>query len=461
MKKKGKLKDFYGVKQSAPVNKLARVLSWIIAVIFLLLPFHAFITVWLSSLFGQYTLLRLWKEFLLVLLMFGSLYILLKNREIISRMWNSRLIKLIVLYIALLAISAIWTAVNDEIAAKAIWYGLLVDLRFLIFFLAVIVIASRSDWLAKRWQILLFVPAILVAAFAVLQYLVLPYDFLKHFGYNDTTISPYETINNNINRLRVASTLRGPNPLGAYLILPLCALAVWLLAEKRERRDKILFGSGLLLALIFSFSRSAWIGFLLGVAVVAWYSIKSSQTKRRILIGAGVFAIAASAGAFALRNNHAFQDTVFHTNDASTIKVSSNYGHREALEDAVSDIYHQPLGGGVGSAGPQSFYSDRQIRISENYYLQIGQETGLVGMAIFIAIIFLVGFKLYAMRAEPLALALLASLIGLSFIGLLAHVWTDDTIAYVWWGMAAICLSPVIITDRLKPKNGKKIKKTA
>lgn len=449
------------MKQSASVNKLARTLSWITAVIFLLLPFHAFITVWLSSLFGHYTLLRLWKEFLLALLVLGSLYILIKNRSIIGRMWNSRLIRLIVLYIALLAISAIWTAVNDEIATKAIWYGLLVDLRFLIFFLAVLVIASRSDWLYGHWQPLLFGPAVLVAAFAVAQYLVLPYDFLKHFGYNDTTISPYETINQNIDRIRVISTLRGPNPLGAYLVLPLSALAVWLLAEKRERRDKILFGSGLLLALIFSFSRSAWIGFLLATTIVIWLSIKSSKAKRKIMLGAVILAAAAAAGAFALRNNYAFQDTVFHTNDASVIKVSSNYGHREALEDAATDIYHQPLGGGVGSAGPQSSYSDRQIRISENYYLQIGQEAGILGMAIFTAIIIIIGWKLYSIRAEPLALALFASLVGLSFIGLLAHVWTDDTLAYIWWGMAAICLSPVIITDRLKPKNGKKIKKTA
>lgn len=436
------------MKQSAPVNKLARILSWVIGVIFLLLPFHAFITVWLSSLFGHYTLLRLWKEFLLAILLLGSLYILLKNRLLIGRMWNSWLIRLIFLYILVLVLSAVWAGVQHEIAPKAIWYGLLIDLRFLVFFMAVLVIASHSDWLAKRWQSLLFGPAVLVAAFAVLQYMVLPYDFLKHFGYNDSTISPYETINHNINRIRVASTLRGANPLGAYLILPLCALGVWLLREKRERRDKILFGLGLLLALVFSFSRSAWIGFLLGAAVVTWFCIKSSKTRRRILIGAGILAIAAGAGSFALWNNHAFQDTVFHTNDASTIKISSNYGHKEALEDAASDIYHQPLGGGVGSAGPQSFYSNWQIRISENYYLQIGQEAGLIGMAIFVSIIVLIGLKLYAMRSEPLALALLASLIGLGFVGLLAHVWTDDTIAYIWWGMAGLTLVPHYLADK-------------
>jgi hypothetical protein len=115
---------------------------------------------------------------------------------------------------------------NGTVSAKAMWYGILVDSRFLVFFMAMMVLAAKDDWLGRQWQRLLFIPAILVAAFAILQYLILPYDFLKHFGYGDSTISPYETINHNLNHIRVASTLRGSNPLGAYLVLPLSAVAL-------------------------------------------------------------------------------------------------------------------------------------------------------------------------------------------------------------------------------------------
>jgi hypothetical protein len=145
-----------------------------------------------------------------------------------------------------------------------------------------------------------------------------------------------------------------------------------------------------------------------------------------------------------------------HTENGSSAPESSNYGHRAALERAVKDVAHHPLGSGVGTAGPQSVYNKDLPRIAENYYLQIGQEIGIAGMILFIAIITLVLMELYHRKDDPMALALFASLLGLSMVGLLSHVWTDDTLAYIWWGLAGISLSPVILTDRHKLKNGKK-----
>jgi len=57
---------------------------------------------------------------------------------------------------------------------------------------------------------------------------------------------------------------------------------------------------------------------------------------------------------------------------------------------------------------------------------------------------------LWLRRSDPLALGLFASLMGIGLIGLLSHVWTDDTLAYVWWGLAGIAMAPIT----KKPKNG-------
>ena len=54
------------------------ILSWVcgfIMAILLLMPFHAFLTVWGASLFGHYTALRLWKEALLALCALGVTYL--------------------------------------------------------------------------------------------------------------------------------------------------------------------------------------------------------------------------------------------------------------------------------------------------------------------------------------------------------------------------------------------------
>ena len=67
---------------------------------------------------------------------------------------------------------------------------------------------------------------------------------------------------------------------------------------------------------------------------------------------------------------------------------------------------------------------------------------GWLGVAVFLAIVTLVGIELYEKVSEsPLALAALASCIGIAFINLLSHAWADNTLAYVWWGLAAIALA--------------------
>lgn len=434
-------------------SKLDLALAWVLAAVLVLIPFHAFLTVWLASLVGHYTLLRLWKEFLLLPIVVGAGYILLTDKTLHKKLRSLWLIRLIALYCALLALCGLLAFTGHNVSAKAVWYGLLLDLRFLILFVAVLVTASKTTFLEKNWQKILIGPAVLVSAFAVLQYLVLPYDFLKHFGYGPSTIFPYETINHNLNHLRVASTLRGANPLGAYLILPISALGVLLLKEKREKTDKLMIGLGLGLALAFSFSRSAWIGAFLSILIIAWAALKTNRLNRYLLWGFAAFVVIAGLAAFSLRHNTTFEDAFLHTDHNSQAVKSSNQGHATAFRDGARDIIHQPLGRGPGTAGPASIYNSHPRRIAENYFLQTGQEAGLVGMALFIAINLLVGQALWLKKKEPLALALFASLIGLTFVNLLSHAWTDDTLAYLWWGLAGIALTPAIL--KTNKANGK------
>jgi len=429
------------MKQTASV-KLVRVLSWLSAVILLLVPFHAFLSVWLSSLTGHYTALRLWKEFLLVPIVVASLWMLWSDHAIRRKMLSLWMVRLIFIYFGLLLVCGVAGLLANTVTAKAMFYGLLVDSRYLVFFLAVMMLAAKSQSLSRNWQKLLFTPAIIAAAFAILQYLFLPYDFLKHFGYGQSTIFPYETINHNLNHLRVASTLRGANPLGAYLLLPLTAAAALFVRQPRQRTNLAMMSAGLALALVFSFSRSAWLGTLVSLIAVLSLAWRWPFSRRASAIGVSLLFLLLVVVAIGLRNNLSFENFIFHTDRQSKIATSSNEGHAAALKSAVRDIVHQPQGRGIGSAGPQSVYNDHQARIAEDYYLQIGQEAGIVGMLLFIAICIAVAKQLYGRRADPLALALFASLIGISLVNLLSHAWGDDTLAYIYWGLAGIALSP-------------------
>jgi len=102
------------------------------------------------------------------------------------------------------------------------------------------------------------------------------------------------------------------------------------------------------------------------------------------------------------------------------------------------------LGDGPGTAGPASYYNQgHPVRIAENYFVQVGQETGWLGLALFLLINVGVAALLYVKRDDPLALSLFASLIGLTLINLFSHAWADDTLAYVWWGLAGVALAPL------------------
>ncbi|HEX7632806.1 MAG TPA: O-antigen ligase family protein, partial [Candidatus Saccharimonadales bacterium] len=349
------------MKASAFKYALLSVVTSLAMFTILLMPFHGFLTVWLSSLIGHYTALRLWKEVILLLSGLGVLYLLLFDQKIRSHTMTRRLVWLILAYGV---INLVWGAVafhNHAVTAKALGYGLIVDLRFLLFFLITWSCALRLARLRVHWQWVVLWPAAIVVAFGVLQAFVLPHDFLRHFGYGPHTISAYETINHNQHYIRIASTLRGANPLGAYLIIPITLLTILLARGKRLK----LYGAFLaasLIALFFTFSRSAWIGAVLSMGTVLWLSLKSQQARKMVLFGAICLLVVASATTIIFRHNTRYQNFVLHTQTHSAVKQTSNEGHLAALKTGAKDIAHHPLGTGPGTAGPASVYNDKGAR---------------------------------------------------------------------------------------------------
>jgi O-antigen ligase/polysaccharide polymerase Wzy-like membrane protein len=431
-------------------TRLIQLLTVGVVVILVLIPFHALLTVWLSQAVGHYTLLRLWKEGLLVPLGLGAIYLLVRNKAIRDQLLSSKLTWLIAVFIVVQIIWGIVAYATNHVSIKALGYGLVSDTRYLFFFLIVWTIALKSSTLRANWSKLIFIPAILVIVFGLLQYFVLPYNFLTHLGYSSATIFPYEDINSNIHFIRIMSTLRGADPLGDYLLVVLSlAGIVWY--KKRSWRLTLLITGGLL-ALIFSFSRAAWIGLILSLAVLIWLSLKTERAKRLVLITTTIMVVIAGVTAFALKNDTTFQNIFLHTQTHSTVATNSNQGHASALSAGWHDLLHNPLGDGPGTAGPASIYNHKApARIAENYFIQIGQETGWLGLALFIAINFVIGRKLWQHRDHRLALGLLAALIGISFVNLLSHGWADDTLAYLWWGLAGIACSYQLI-NKTKPR---------
>jgi hypothetical protein len=430
--------------------KLIRLQSLGIAIVLLLLPFHATLSVWVSSIAGHYTLIRLWKEIVLLLVGLLAIVTLWRDKPLFNTLKQQYISWLIIFYVLLQLFLGFTSLLHNQVSGKALGYGLLDDTRFILFFVLCMIIASRDSWLLKHWRQLVLIPAVIVIMFGLLQISVLPHDFLSHFGYGPKTIPAIETVNSNNHYVRVQSTLRGANPLGAYLVLILSVLSVLLLNSK-VRRDRLIYGltgAGALIVLYFTYSRGAWIGSLIALVSVGIAIKQTARTKQLLSFGVPVLIIIAVSSAVLLGSSPHFKNIIFHTSP-HTVTTTSDEVHDSALRQGLSDLVHDPLGRGPGTAGPASVYnSDRPARIPENYYVQIGQEVGWLGLALFVLISVFVGVLLWRTRESSLSLALFASLIGLSVVGLVSQVWTDDTLSYIWWGLAGVALVPRLTKDK-------------
>jgi O-antigen ligase len=431
--------------KSPKVTRVSELASYVLAVIFVLMPFHALLTVFASTLVGHYDLLRLWKEIILVLLTPVATWVVWKSPNLQKRLREGWLFWAIAAYVVLHVMLGLVALAKGQVNSYSLLYAWVINLRPMFVFVLAYIFASQSDWLKDRWKQLLLIPATAVVAFGLLQATILPHDFLSSFGYNVSTIEPFQTVDSQQDYVRVQSTLRGSNPLGAYLVLALTGFLV-LMQRNRSRRNLTLIlatvaGFGVLFA---TYSRSAYIGMIISTLALVLLTVKQPHLRKRLWLGLAALAVLMSGIFVILRNNDRFENTFFHTSEQSVSDESSNEQRASALNSGMRDVVNEPFGRGPGTAGPASVHNVRPARVAENYYLQISQEVGWLGLGLFVAIVAMVGGQLWRLRHELLARTLLVALIGISVIGLVQHVWADDTLAIIWWGMAGVCLAQLV-----------------
>lgn len=413
----------------------------IIVTIMALIVVHAPLQVFFGSLAPDYALvIKAWKEVLMIAAV--PLAIVLISREGRWReLTRDKLFWLIVGY-GLLHILALlqWQGLEASLA------GLVIDLRYILFFALVYVLVWLQPDRTEKLRRVAVIGGVVVVGFGLMQ-LVLPHDALKAIGYGEGTIRPYATVDRNYDFIRYQSTLRGPNPYGAYAAsLAIVALA-WLLARRWDWRVAML-GVAALAATYFSHSRSAFIALGLGLMLVV--GCRYARRLKRWQWGAlaGLVLIAGLSG-FMLRDNYFVSNVLLHEDPVGGSAISSNDEHLRSLVEGTEEVLNDPLGDGVGSSGSASLLRDAGGNIIENQYLMIAHEVGWLGLVLFMAIFVLVMHRLWQARRDPWALGLFASGAGLALVGVLLPVWADDTVSIVWWGLAGVMLAqPVHRPDR-------------
>lgn len=402
---------------------MKKVAFYFIAAWLALLPWHAFLKTWLSSLFlGSHAdflpitsnILSLWKEIIL----FISLIVIIwwSRKKLPSLNYTNGIFYSVLAYV----LSVLIFGGIQANSISALLLGIRTDLLFIPTLLLGFLLPFVFD--KKRVQQLLRVTLLsLTVTFGLFMCLwILAPDFSLHFGY-----SPYESSYVDTKPLpvyhclfvedscipRLQGSFSGPNQAGSLAIL-------WggLLFYMLNNYWHLILP---FLALILTFSRSAFLGGLLAIVI---------QLPKKIL------GVACSIGTILII-------TVFVLAPDFVTHGLSSSEHWHKTIDGIQRITNNPFGTGLGSAGPVSrrILGESNALISENWYLQIGEEAGIIALILLLLFTTLVITQLLR-STNRLSKTMGAVLLGASFQALFLHLWEDSVVTILIWFWIGISL---------------------
>lgn len=421
------------------MDKLRKAPLWIALGLLVYMPFHVFLSQSLSLVTGS---LDVWKIAKDVVLFFGlglTVFLVLwtgaykKNKDYTT---------FLALGLAYGFLHLLIWLINKDISTSGAVLGTVYNSRLVCYALlgwgAVLVYPGKVS--INRTAKLILMVSTVVCAIGILQHL-LPKDILTHLGYSlERGVKPNFFIDDKPDLPRIMSTLRDPNSLGAYLILPITLLS---LAWARRPKARTLL-SGLLLlhvwALFLTFSRSAWLGAMLsvGLALLWTHKEQTKQFTKKYWLFLVVGLVSLLVLVFALRDQYVIQNVVFHS-DENTQMTDSNNLHVDLAKQGIDGIVDDPEGHGPGTAGLVSIRTKTDVVLTENYFIQIGYEVGIVGLGLFVWLMAFLLHQLWRIKTT-VSTAQIAGFLGITVCSLLLLTWSNEAVSATWWIFAGLAV---------------------
>lgn len=403
------------------------------------MPFHVFLSQWLSTFTGGLEYWKLAKDLFLALA-----YLITLGLVIYYKVYNRVFWIIVGFNLVYAALHFILWAAHPDIYNRSALLGTTYNVRLpLLLGLGYGASLLRPSLLISLAPRVVVIVGTMVSALGVVQYF-LPADFMTHFGYSlSRGVMPAFFVDGKPDLpLRVMSTLREPNALGAYLLVPIL-MTVFMAWRARSNKRLILAGclSLQVLALFLTLSRSAWLAVFVSVLILAAH-IERQLVKKYWKLIVGLMFVGAACLVVLLipmSDTHFVQRYITHSGQAEVDDPNSNGYHWIFIRRGLAGIAAQPLGHGPGTAGLASIQNPSGSFLTENYYIQIGYELGVLGLGLFIALhIWL--YRLLRRSSVWWAPVILASFWAYIITNMLLHTWSNEA-AVMWWlvvGVAAI-----------------------
>jgi hypothetical protein len=247
------------------------------------------------------------------------------------------------------------------------------------------------------------------------------------------------------------------SPLGSahLFVVAICLAVAGALGNRRLVKAA---GAIAFAGLLFSFTRSAL------VALAAGLVLLGALERRAVVAGVGVAVLVATVGFAALFTSIAPKTHFLRSDLAAqralnakanhrppganplhstvTFSESSEGEHLSELKHGARSLLDHPQGYGVGNSGSTARRFGVPIRAGESFYLEVGADTGIAGLALWIAFTALVLHGLFVRaRSHPLPAGLLAAAVVLSAVALISDVWGSPWAAYIVWALSGAALT--------------------
>lgn len=319
---------------------------------------------------------------------------------------------------------------------------------------ALFVIVVACAQVPRRWMVAIIIGSMLLhGVIGGLQVAQQSDIGLSIFGerFLDPTISGTSVIQSGEWRLlRAYGLLPHPNMLGGILTVGLLACAGWgLIAKRFYWLSPIVFAIGLWLLLL-TFSRSAWLGFAVGIVCAIPFVIRAENFWKRFL--PLVLTSLIVGGAFVVM----YQPLVLArfglgTAAQEATEIRSVVDRAIYVDIAEIAISERPIVGyGAGNfdwyaAHYLFYYTDYDLRGDNvhNIYLKVWAELGIIGLGLLLIHVVSGAFAVIQQRQVE-QIALLAGVIALAVIGMFDHYpITLIQMQTLWLGILALALAPI------------------
>ena len=422
--------------------------KWALMIIFSFLPFYPFIRIQILrfEIVGRLVMFAVsrWTELLVVLAMFGR-----KLGGIRRIFYTAPLLDFLTFSYLLLGVVYFAQAASKGNGMMGMWGIKENFLFYLYYFLVRFIPFGKED--VRKYVTLTALIGTAIAAFGCIQAQFFGMDFLKTLGYGIelkgggyTFVPPtyQRQLPGGLTFIRAISILQDALSLGAYMMILLLILQPFYLfpQQKARRWLKQVAYFILLLALLYTTTRSAWVGMAAGTLVLAWRRKKLMATLSAFFV-LGIFLLLvflSIPGGWEFLYN-----SLFTGKESSAAVHMSMYGWQFQM------MVDNPLGIGLGMSGRIGrIFGGASIGAfqTECWYLQVGTQMGFPGFFLYIAIVLetlrkllLLGARLRDPYLKDLANGIFAAYLACSVYGIFLNVWSCHVIPifmHLFVGMA-------------------------